>query len=235
MFKFIDIHSHTLPGIDDGMESLKDTLKAYKYMAKLGFEHIICTPHQKEFSLNPALATIKNVFDVVEEENETSVKLHLGTENYLDSQFLRRLNTKQVPTLADSNYFLFELPFSNPVPNLENILFQMSLQGYKPVLAHIERYDWLDHKMLKKLSHSCLYQLNITSTIKQFVPKPFYKKARKYLDKDLVDIFATDMHSLHLIRKVEKSLKWVEKHFGKEYLKLRFYETPLKIIRAKQT
>jgi protein-tyrosine phosphatase len=219
MSGFIDIHTHTLPGVDDGSQSLKESLEILKGLEELGFDTVFCTPHQKQFLINPPMDSVKFVFKALKEEIEFPLKIHLGVENFSDQQFFDRLNRKKVPTLGKSSYVLFEFSPLNPVPNIEEIIFQLNLEGYSPIIAHVERYEWLSIEKIKKLKNSVQFQVNLSSFIKEINSERKRKRSIKLLDSGLIDYLATDIHTLALLPYIKRSLKWIRKNYGEKVLK----------------
>jgi protein-tyrosine phosphatase len=235
LHSFIDIHSHILPGIDDGINSLSESLETIKELKKLGFGTFFTTPHQKEGSINPPLESIKAVFDAVKDEVGKSAKLYSGVENFFDTQLHQRTQNSSIPTMGDSKYVLFEVPPFMPIPKFEEVLFQMSVAGYDLILAHIERYQWLDLSRLKDLSHTLKYQVNITSFLEDDTEKTRYRRAVQYLEAGIVDYIATDLHSISLVPKIEKGIKWIDDNFGSKILHDLLVKNPKKIEKAAKT
>ncbi|MBU1537445.1 hypothetical protein KKF84_19170 [Myxococcota bacterium] len=232
MHPFIDIHSHILPGIDDGLNHLAETLETFVELKKLGIGTIFCTPHQKEGSLNPPLLSIDQVFDAVVDEAGSQIRLFKGVENYFDPQFYERVSQRTVPTYGGSPYFLFELPPFTPVARFEDLVFQMNINGYHPILAHIERYEWIKASQLKALHSSMLYQVNITSFVEEVTPKARFKKVIRLMEKGLIDFLATDLHNKEIIPRVGEGMAFIEDHYGAETLHRLFSRNPRKIVKA---
>lgn len=232
MHSFIDIHSHILPGIDDGLNHLAETLEVFKVLKTMGIGTVLCTPHQKEGSLNPQRPSMDRVFEAVAEEAGDSIRLFLGAENYYDPQFFKRVHARTVPTYGGSEYFLFEVPPFAPVSRFEESVFQMTVAGYKPVLAHIERYEWLSSATLKKLHESLLYQVNITSFVEAVTPRKRFHRVHKYLERGLIDVLASDLHNKEILPRIAEGMEYIEKHFGRDTLERLFSRNPKKIVKA---
>ncbi|WP_409818884.1 tyrosine-protein phosphatase [Flavobacterium sp.] len=194
----IDIHSHLLPGIDDGAITLEDSISLISQMSTLGFKNIITTPH-----------IITNVWDNNEESIRSIHQETLGIvqdkcnvdtfkaacEYMLDSYFLKRLETEKLLTIKD-NYVLVEMSYLSPPFQLYEILFEIQLAGYKPILAHPERYlyyhnNFNEYDKLKKAG--CLFQLNLLSTV-EYYGKFITKITDKLLKNEYYDFVGTDVH-----------------------------------------
>jgi len=218
---YIDFHLHLLPGLDDGSASLVETIRMVKVLSELGFSTLVCTPHQKQDSINPSRSSIAQVFAAVCEEVEDhfpGVELVLGAENYYDSQLSARLGEKDVPTIRDSDTFLLEFPPSIDEKSFRTALFRVQMEGYSPVIAHVERYRNLNHKVLASIGEEFFLQVNLTSLLKENSDLEQRSRAIKYFEKNLVTLFATDMHTPHMIKRVEKAMGWVRRNFGEDAL-----------------
>jgi tyrosine-protein phosphatase YwqE len=220
---FVDIHSHLLPGIDDGSKSVEETVNLMTQMNGLGINHFITTPH-----------IFTNVWDnteavITKKLGDTKLELkHIncyntfeaGAEYMIDSFFLKRLETEKLLTLKE-NYLLIEMSYLNPPIQLFEILFEIQLAGYKPILAHPERYLFYhkNYKEFHKLKNSgCLFQLNLLSTV-GYYNKNIELVSEKLLNDGFYDFVGSDTHhQKHLDafqQKVNiKSLPQLEKAFN---------------------
>jgi tyrosine-protein phosphatase YwqE len=194
----VDIHSHLLPGIDDGARTFTDSLRLTKALQSFGVTQIITTPH-----------IIQHVWDNSQEDIEalsTITKSNLETENILipfkaaaeylmDDQFVRLFQSKNLLTLKD-NYVLVEMSYINAPIQLYTILFDLQVAGYTPVLAHPERYlfyqnNFDEYKKLKRAG--CLFQLNLLSVVGYYGGQ-INKTAEKLLTQGLYDYVGSDVH-----------------------------------------
>jgi tyrosine-protein phosphatase YwqE len=208
---FVDIHSHLLPGIDDGSKDLEQSILLIEKMRSIGIQHFITTPHVLGEVYPNTPEIIKNKLEVVKKElikrGIVDVSLHAAAEYMLDDHFYQLLQQKQLLTLKD-NYLLVELSFFNPPLNLKELLFEIQLAGYKPIIAHPERYVfWHQNlemfKMLKSVG--CLFQLNLLSLTKHY-GKEVYKTSEYLLKNGLIDFIATDTHHLHHLELLQHSV-----------------------------
>lgn len=195
---YTDIHSHLLPGIDDGAKSISDTLFLLNSMKKMGFGQFTATPH-----------VITNIWDntreIIEstknqvlqdfEERNLSVDLHAAAEYMMDDSFVKLFKSQKLLTLKD-NYVLVEMSYINAPIQLYDIIFELQVAGYIPILAHPERYvfyhnNFSEYEKLKKAG--CLFQLNLLSTVGYYGKKET-ETAQKLLEKGLIDFTGSDIH-----------------------------------------
>ena len=207
---FVDIHSHLLPGIDDGAKDLNNSIALIQKMASYGIKNFITTPHVLGDVYPNSSETIKNKLEEVKKElenrNITDINIHAAAEYMMDEQFSTLLEKDDILTLKD-NYILVEMSYFSPPINLFDILFQIQLKGYKPILAHPERYNSYHNNFeiyykLKKAG--CLFQLNLLSLTAQY-GKFVTKTAERLIKENLYDFVGTDTHHhnhLLLLQKV---------------------------------
>ncbi len=217
---FVDIHSHLLPGIDDGSKSIENTLLLIERMSSYGIKNFITTPHvlgdvypNTSTIIKEKLAEVKLA---LQEKNFSDIKIHAAAEYMMDEKFSELLKVGDILTLKD-NFILVEMSYFNAPFNLYDILFEIQLKGYKPVLAHPERYvfyhnDFQNFYKLKKAG--CLFQLNLLSLTQQY-GKSVQGTAEKLLKENLYNFVGTDTHHenhLRLLQKIgtKKNLKKIE-------------------------
>ncbi|HEY9169458.1 MAG TPA: CpsB/CapC family capsule biosynthesis tyrosine phosphatase [Lutibacter sp.] len=215
---FVDIHSHFLPNIDDGSKSMDESVALLKRMRGYGIKQIICTPHVMESVWENSSETIQRQLDSLNAHLKsiafTDISIRAAAEYMLDANFDHLLKTEKLRPLKD-NYILVELSFLNPPVNLYETLFNMQIAGYKPVLAHPERYPYLhnDFSAYKKLKDAgCLFQLNLLS-LTNYYGSAINAVAQELLKHGLIDFAGTDTHKLH-------HLDFLEKGIDKKVLKL---------------
>lgn len=204
---YVDIHSHLLPGIDDGAKNKEDSLFILNEMKKLGFKKAITTPH-----------TIKNVWDNSKEDIENTytklksdlpqetenLQLRVASEYFMDENFLAQFKAEPLLTLKD-NYVLVEMSYLNPPMQLLEILFELQLKGYQPVLAHPERYTFYHNnfRMYEQLKKAgCLFQMNLLSSV-GYYGNDVALAADRLLGKGLMDFVGSDIHHKSHIKAFE--------------------------------
>lgn len=221
---FVDIHSHLLPGIDDGSKSVTDTESYMNQMNAMGINHFITTPHIFTNVWDNTEAIIADKLEATKAElldKQCFTSFKAGAEYMIDSFFMKRLETEKLRCLKD-NYLLVEMSYLNPPMQLFDILFEIQLAGYKPILAHPERYIFYsknleEYNRLKK--SGCLFQLNLLSAV-DYYGKGISKTADYLLKNEMIDFVGTDIHHQNHInafsRKVTlKNIPELEKAMSK--------------------
>lgn len=206
---FVDIHSHLLPSIDDGAKNLEDSISLILKMYSYGIKNFITTPHVLGDVYPNSSETIKSKLEEVkvalQKRNITGISITAAAEYMIDEQFAVRLAKKDILTLKD-NFILVEMSYFNAPINLFDILFDVQLQGYKPILAHPERYgfyhnDFEKYYQLKKVG--CLFQLNLLSLTEHY-GKNIQKISHQLLKKNMYDFVGTDTHRHQHLETLEK-------------------------------
>ncbi|WP_299061936.1 CpsB/CapC family capsule biosynthesis tyrosine phosphatase [uncultured Polaribacter sp.] len=218
---FIDIHSHLLPGIDDGAKNIENSIELITKMSSYGIKNFITTPHILGNVYPNSSKTIKEKLSEVKKElinrGVKDISIHAAAEYMMDEQFSDRLKNNDILVLKD-NLILVEMSYFSAPINLFEVLFEIQLKGYKPILAHPERYSFYhnDIESYYKLKNAgCLFQLNLLSLTEHY-GKHVQKTSYKLLDKGLYDFVGTDTHHLNhleLLKKVgtKKNLIKIEK------------------------
>ena len=145
---WVDIHSHLLPGLDDGVKSVEETVYILKMLKRLGYKKVITTPHVMSDHYPNQTSDILSKLAYVKEEivkKNINIKLEAAAEYYLDENFIQKIDSRQDLLTFGKNYLLFETSFFNKPAFLEEAIFNMNAQGYQPVLAHPERYGYLQN------------------------------------------------------------------------------------------
>ena len=196
---FVDIHSHLLPGIDDGAKDMDTSIALLLKMASYGIKNFITTPHVLGSVYPNSSEVIKQKLAAVKKELEKreikGISIQAAAEYMLDGEFSALLDQKDILVLKD-NYILVEMSYFSAPINLYELLFKIQLKGYKPILAHPERYNFYhtDFKSYYKLKQAgCLFQLNLLSLTDQY-GKGVQKTSEKLLKENLYDFVGTDTH-----------------------------------------
>jgi len=195
-----DLHSHLIPGIDDGSKSLEESLAMLKKFAELGYKKVITTPHiMSDFYKNTPeiiLGELEKVKQGIQEADFT-IEIEAAAEYYLDFHLEELIEEKNILTFG-KNHVLFELSFSNEPPRVKEVIFQFQTQGYSPIMAHVERYPFYFNQFQTIedfKNRGCLIQLNINSLSGQYGPA-VKKMAEQMIDKNLIDVIGSDCHHL---------------------------------------
>ena len=196
---FVDIHSHLLPGIDDGAKDMDTSIALLLKMASFGIKNFITTPHVLGSVYPNSSEVIRQQLAAVKKELEKreikDISIQAAAEYMLDGEFSALLDQKDILVLKD-NYILVEMSYFSAPINLYELLFKIQLKGYKPILAHPERYNFYhtDFKSYYKLKQAgCLFQLNLLSLTDQY-GKGVQKTSEKLLKENLYDFVGTDTH-----------------------------------------
>lgn len=195
-----DMHSHLIPGIDDGAADMEQSLDLLQRLASSGFSKVITTPHISLDYFPNSEATILSRLDDVRKaavENNISMEIHAAAEYMIDQSFMEKLASGKKLLTLDGEHVLFEMGFVQVDRNLMQAIFEIQTRGYKPVLAHPERYNfYIDASLdeLHKLKEAgCLFQLN-TIALSGYYGKHIKVFAEKLFKEGLYDFAGTDIH-----------------------------------------
>jgi tyrosine-protein phosphatase YwqE len=196
-----ELHSHLLPGIDDGVQTLQESLDVLKELSMLGYKKVITTPHimVDYYKNNP-----ENILPLLEQvrtaltEHNIPIELQAAAEYMVDDALQEKIDAGNLLTFG-ANYVLIEMPFLEPAPNFKEIVFALNINGYKPVLAHPERY------MYYAMNTEMLFQVNINSLIGYYSPQA--QKASEYLiEHKMVSMIGSDTHGMRHISFLQNAL-----------------------------
>lgn len=195
-----DIHSHLIPSIDDGVKTLDESISIIKELHSLGYKKIITTPHIMSHRFPNTKESITIGYNQVKEElkkQNIDIIFEMAAEYYYDEHFIELIRAKDLLTFGD-NYVLFEFSYTTKPFGIEQVIFELLSAGYKPVLAHPERYSYYSSDLTKYNSLKDLglfFQINLNSLNSFYGKKP--KKAAEYLvDNHLVDFVGSDIHAM---------------------------------------
>lgn len=205
-----DMHSHLLPGIDDGAKDLDHTIGMLRKFAELGYEKLILTPHVMSGVYNNTteiiLAKLEEVRQVIK-ELEIPLTVEASAEYYLDEVFIEKIKAKDLLPFH-GNHILFECSFRDEPRFLEQSVFELQTKGYQPVLAHFERYIYY-HGSIEKAkqlrAQGVLIQVNLNSFTGHYGP-PVLKQAELLLKHRLIDYVGTDCHRIEHLQILEQNL-----------------------------
>jgi tyrosine-protein phosphatase YwqE len=211
------MHSHFIPGIDDGAKTIEDSVNLITAMHDFGYTKIITTPHimGDNYRNTPEiiLSGLKNVKKAVAEKG-IKIELEAASEYYIDYDFEKKIEKEPLLTFG-KNYVLVEVSYLNAPENLYKIIFQMQLKGYKVVLAHPERYNyWHDNfEMYENFIDRNVYlQVNINS-LTGYYSQETKKIAEELINKNMISFIGSDCHRKDHIEVIKKAV--YEKHFEK--------------------
>jgi len=192
-----DVHCHLLPGVDDGVQHMKETLEILARYEELGIVEVWCTPHIMEDVPNRP-EDLRRRFEELCAEYKGSIKLHLAAENMMDSLFQQRLDEKNL-LVHSGDSLLVETSYYNPPAGMNQTLERIKSYGLFPILAHPERYLYMEMKDYAKLvDRNIRLQVNLGS-LAGIYGKVVQKRAEWILEHGLYTYAGTDCHSRHML------------------------------------
>lgn len=232
----IDIHSHILPGVDDGASSLESSLRIIREAVRNGVTDIIATPHyiNETIYVSPCADNAKILSELKKavKAEKIPVNLYLGNEIYIDGDIVDLIKAKKITSLAGSKYLLVELPLNEEFPNYEEYLRDLISRGVKVILAHPERYVIIqkDYKIAQELHRlGVLFQCNTGSLIGVY-GKREQKLVRKLAKDKLIFTFASDIHHRRGDENWQKAMKKMAKLYTPAEIKRLLVTNPGKIL-----
>lgn len=191
-----DWHSHILPGVDDGVATTEESLSILEFYEMCGIREVWLTPHIMEDIPNNT-AMLQKRFELLRSAYTGNIHLHLSAENMLDNLFEERLKSGDLlPLGKNANHLLIETSYFNPPESFWSIIDKIKAKGYYPILAHPERYTYLNNADYTKLKRSgILFQLNIAS-LTGLYGKLAQKKAGYLLNEGCYELIGSDIHNL---------------------------------------
>lgn len=196
----VDIHTHIIPFVDDGSKSLDDSINMIKQEIDNGVDTICCTPHHIYQRYMCSVDKIKENFNLLKEKVEElklPVRLLLGQEIYYTHRvdIIKMLQNGELLTMNNTNKVLLEFSFVREPEDLYDILYNFSIKGYKVIVAHVERYEWITIDKVKSMkAEGAIIQINSGSIVGKTTSKE-KRLTKKLLKLGLVDVVASDIHS----------------------------------------
>lgn len=232
----IDVHSHILPGIDDGVRSFEEGVEVVRELSLHGVTDVIATPHFiRETEFTSSVSNNKRMVVELKERLDAEnigVNIYLGNEIYIDKDIIELIKSEQIMPLADSEYLLVELPLNDEYPNYADYLCSLMESGYKVILAHPERYVIFqgNYELLVELCEmGILLQCNIGSIGNKYGKAA--KKLVKRLAKDKrIFVFGSDAHRPDGGWYLDLAYKKFLKYYDKNELEKILVNNPKKII-----
>lgn len=232
----IDIHCHLMPGVDDGSKNLDETIAMFENAYTSGVTSMILTPHYiKGTKYNLKNSAKRQITDILREalrRADIDIAVYYGNEVYIDNNLLEMIESGEVATLANSRYVLVELPVNSEDKNAGNIFFRLKSAGYTPIIAHPERYTYIQkhpEKVMEYVKLGCLLQGNYMSLLGKYGRKA-QKTLKVLLKNDAISFLGSDVHHEHneyhipeaekAVLKIVKSEEKVEELFTKNTEKI---------------
>lgn len=205
-----DIHSHLLPGLDDGVQSFEDAEEIILRFVRAGYQKLITTPHIMSDAYRNTPEGIRSKLtelnDYLKSKN-ISIQVEVAAEYYLDEAFNKSIELNQEILTFGNKYLLFETNFMTEPLHLKEFIFMATTKGYQLVLAHPERYLYLQNDISKAedmINRGVYFQIN-TSSLTGYYSREAQRTAFKLIDKGWVHFLGSDCHSLQHIRLLEEA------------------------------
>jgi tyrosine-protein phosphatase YwqE len=212
----VDLHSHLLPGLDDGVADFDEAIRVIRQLHDLGYQKFITTPHIKSDryhntpeGIEKKWTELKTVLD----QHHLPVQIEIAAEYYLDTWLINHVNDHKPVMTFGNNYFLFEMNYMSEPYQLNDFIFKLFTLGYKPVLAHPERYLFMTLQKAEDLfSRGVLLQVN-TMSFTDYYNKTVRRLAQQIVDNRWISFLGSDCHSEKHIEPIADAMK--TRHFKK--------------------
>lgn len=233
----IDIHTHVIQNVDDGSKSLEASIKLIKQEIEFGVTDLICTPHYRRHMFETDIEDVNlSFFDLLEEvkKQKLNINLYLGQEIYCRTiegfeKTLNLLEEKKVLTFQNSKYILLEFSYTRDI-DISEIIYMATKKAYIPIIAHIERYQYIDsiEKVEELIDAGAKIQINASSVIGKDGGKS-KKFVNKLISLGLIDFIASDIHE-NRKNYFKAAHDYVSKKHSKEIANKLFVENAKEII-----
>lgn len=217
----VDIHSHLVPGIDDGSQSFEQTLSMLRKMKEMGYKKVITTPHIISDIYPNSPSKIEKEFNVLRDKldhEDISLEIEVAAEHYLDEFLMKSVEENQF-LLFGNKYLLFETSFMSKPVAMEEFIFAVKSKGLIPVLAHPERYVYLQENWTltsEIWDRGVMFQINISS-LSGYYSRGARNLAEKLIDKKMVNFLGTDAHNEEHLFQCQNAL---DSKYGRRALEL---------------
>lgn len=231
---YVDLHSHVLPALDDGAPDTDTGFAMLRTLAAVGYDTVAATPHQKAGQFEPTLEDIRAAHRGMSARLASAsvpIRLALGAENYWDAIFFERWKADTIPRYDDGPAFLFEIVPDEVPARFEDILFQMTVGGRLPVLAHPERYTpfWTAPDRLADLGRRIALVVDL-GAIAGYHGGRERRAARALVADRVAHAAATDVHSTSDVRAAAEGIAWIKKKLGADAARRLLDENPRAIL-----
>ena len=236
----IDIHSHILPNIDDGSRSIDETFNLIREAKNVGFDAIVSTSHYMEgyyeTNVPEREVWVKAIYENLQAKN-VDINLFLGNEIYMSENIIKLLEERKASTINDTSYVLFELPLNAEPLNLYDVIYEMQQYKLVPILAHPERYSFVQREpelVYDLVEKGVLMQANYGSIIGQYGKKT-QMIVRKFFEGNMIHMLGSDVHRQNTIYpKIPQILSELNSLIGEEKLEELTTTNPNLVIHNKR-
>lgn len=210
----VDVHSHLIPGIDDGSKDMEDSLNLVRALVDLGYQKLITTPHimSDAFRNTPEiiLEGLEKLRGKIKEEG-IKVEIEAAAEYYLDEVFVKNLGKVELMSFGGKKrYLLFETSYVSQPMALRDTIFKLKTLGYQPVMAHPERYQYFwEHESIEEVlelkERGCLMQVNLTSFAGNRGRRAAFI-AKEMAKANQIDFVGTDLHRMSQVSSIYRAM-----------------------------
>lgn len=235
MSGFIDLHLHIIPGVDDGVRSLEESLKVCRGLKQLGFDHLVTTPHIRSGMFENRKANLSQAFRELCEQvqNEADLPaLSLSAEHHCDDVFLALFKADELLPYPGGRALLLEFPNESLPLGIQNLAFQLRLKGLTPVVAHPERYVALFKRtdpIDPLLEQDVAFQLDLMSLVGKY-GRSARHAAERMLEEGVYAIAASDCHRQDDLARTQEALERLRELVGKAEAQLLLGENPARLL-----
>ena len=208
LFYDTEVHCHILPGIDDGSPDVATSVNLVKQMQEMGIRRIITTSHVTESTFENTPETIRNAYDTLRaalDKEGVEMEIHTSAEYRMDEYFLNQIKTNNLLPFPE-DFILIENSFLQPYWEIKELIFDLKMKGYTPILAHPERYTYYHKtpKIYKELhDYGCLFQVNLLS-LSGYYYREVKDMAWKMLNDGMVGFIGSDIHNSRHIQHIKE-------------------------------
>lgn len=194
-----DMHSHLLPALDDGLQTMEQTIEFVSDLHQLGYSKLICTPHIiSDLHPNSPQTILPRLQEVQKQiaAHNIPVQIEAAAEYLVDMDFEELVRSNEPLLTFGNNYILIEMSFIAPSPNIESAVFELCIKGLQPIMAHPERYVYFHDsfdKYQRLIDLGCVLQVNLLS-LSGYYGGYVKKAAEKLIKNNMVQFVGTDMH-----------------------------------------
>ncbi len=206
-----DIHSHIIPGIDDGSRSMDESIALIKEFEKLGYEKLITTPHIMDKAYNNSKESILSNLEKLKVEckkENINISIEAAAEYYVDEGFMSLIEKNDLLAI-DDEYVLFETSYIHRPIDLESVIYNINMAGYKPLFAHPERYKYIknpEKEFYKLKEHGAMFQVNLNSFV-GYYGKQAKKHALFLHENSMISFLGSDVHGQNHIQSLNNVFK----------------------------
>lgn len=240
MGKYIDMHCHILPGVDDGASDLKEVCKMLEIAYKDGIRCIVATPHFHPHRGHASKRELEERLRMVRQEAkkiDENFRIYLGNEIYYGQDIPDLLDMKQVCTMNNREYVLIEFSFLESYDYIRRGLQQLQTRGYRVILAHIERYECFQKDVAaaeELYEMGILLQVNAENILDKRERRK--RKLMKFLlENEYVFCVGTDAHDVkRRAPRMNQAAQYVTKKYGEEYARRIFFSNAFQMLKKKR-